>query len=407
MRPVDARPQLRARIPALRELLVAADYRGHDPFDLLNAPVLARLPTGGPVPLVISKLGARVAPDALRTLLRVAPIEDPKTYCCAYWGYVALGERAQAETMLDRLAAIACHTADGAHWGYDYRWPTRSGGVNPRGASALVPGAFAMLALVDGVVALGGDRHRAVLRDAVGYYSARHRCAAGPFLGYFPSSRSVTHNANALGCAALGLGALALGNPEPARIAAEAVEPTVAAVRRDGYLPYGDHPSAAWTDCFHHLYVIAALSAIVETNHRVDRERCQAAIDRLKGYWQAHFVRDDGLLNYYPDRLHPIDPHNYAVTAIYLTVFGDEQERVMGRALLGRVDELAWDARRGAYVHRIHRRRRDRRLFLRWTQAWMFTALALATAEDPFAAHRPRYAALARTAGGAAGESWR
>jgi hypothetical protein len=305
--------------------------------------------------------------------------------------------------MLDRLAAIAQHTAEGAHWGYDYLWPTRSGGVNPRGASALVPGAFAMLALVDGVVATGGERHRALLRDAVGYYATCHRSAAGSFLGYFPSSRSITHNANALGCAALSLGALALGDAGPARVAAAAVEPTVAAVRADGHLPYGDHPSAAWTDGFHHLYVIAALSAIVRTNRYVDRELCQAAIERLQRYWKARFVRDDGLLNYYPGRLHPIDPHNYAVTAIHLTVFGDEQDRVMARSLLGRVDELAWDARRRAYVHRIHRRRRDRRMFLRWTQAWMFAALATATADDPFSQHRGRYAALERTAAAAAG----
>lgn len=390
--------QLRARIPALRQLLVAADYRGHDPFDLLNSRVFARLPSAGPAPLVISKFGSRVAPDTLRALLRVPRIEDPKTYCCAYWGYLALGERDRAEAMLDRLAAIAQRTPDGTHWGYDYLWPTRSGGVNPRRASALVPGAFAMLAVVDGVLALDCEQHRSLLREAVGYYATHHVSAAGPFLGYFSSSHSVTHNANALGCAALSLGALVLGDSEPARVAARAVEPTVAAVRHDGYLPYGDHARAAWTDCFHHIYVIAALSAISRINRFVDRELCESAIERLESYWRAHFLRDDGLLNYYPDRLHPIDPHNYAVTAIHLAVFGSEQDRATARSLLLRVDGLAWDRRLARYVHRIHRRRVDRRMFLRWTQAWMFTALATATGEDPFAEHRVRYAALERSA---------
>jgi len=390
----DAVSHLRSRMPALRELLVAKDYRGHDPFDLLNAPILTRLPSKGPAALVVSKFGSRVAPDALRAMMRVPPIEDPKTYCCAYWGHLALSERRQAEVMLSRLADTAQRTSDGAHWGYDYRWPTRSGEMNARGASALVPGAFAMLAVVDGVVVLGCDRHRALLREAVGYYASRHRSPAGPFLGYFPGSRSLTHNANVLGCVALGLGSLTLGDPAPARVAAEAVQPTIAAVHNDGYLPYGDHSRAAWTDCFHHIYVIAALSVIARTNHYVDREACRSAIERLKRYWRAHFLRDDGLLNYYPDRLHPIDPHNYAVTAIYLTIFGSEQDRATAVALLRNVDALAWDARRGRYVHRMHRRRRDRRMFLRWTQAWMFTALAVATADAPFAEHRARYLAL-------------
>lgn len=391
----EAVSHLRGRIPALRQMLSAADYRGNDPFDLLNAPVLARLPDWSPMQLVISKFGSRVAPDPLRALLRTPLIEDPKTFCCAYWGYLALGERDNADAMLERLAAMAQPTADGAYWGYDYLWPTRSGGVNPRRASALVPGAFAMLAIIDGIVALNLDRHRPLLRDAVSYYATSHR-SAGAFLGYFPGSRSLTHNANMLGCAALSLGALALGDPEPARVAAEAAEPTIAAIGDDGYLPYGDHSTAAWTDCFHHLYVIAALSAVARVNPFVDGDRCRVAIDRLEGYWQSHFVRGDGLLNYHPDGMYPIDPHNYAVTAIYLTLFGGAQDRATARSLLRRVDAITWDPRLGRYIHRVHRRRRDRRMFLRWTQAWMFTALAVATADESFAAERrERYRALA------------
>lgn len=402
--PTDTVAHLRGRITVLRQILVTADYRGQDPFDLPNAPLLARLPPRGPAALVVSKFGSRVAPDRLRALLRVPAIEDPKTYCCAYWGYLALGERDEALAMLDRLAALAQHTPAGAHWGYDFLWPTRSGDVNPRRASAVVPGAFAMLALVDGVVALGGDHHRALLREAVAYYATRHRSDAGPFLGYFPGSRSLTHNANVLGCAALSLGALVLGDDATARIAAAAVEPTLAAVRDDGYLPYADHSRAAWTDCFHQLYVIAALTIVARTNRHVDGDACRSAIDRLENYWRAHFLRDDGLLNYYPDRLHPIDPHNYAVTAIYLTMFGTPADRVTAVSLLRDVDALAWDARRGRYVHRIHRRRCDRRMFLRWTQAWMFTALAVATADEPFAEHRARYLALERSSAAGGGK---
>jgi hypothetical protein len=386
--------ELGARIPALRALLEAADYRGNDPFDLVNAPIFARLPSRGPAALVISKFGSRVAPDVLRRMLRVAPVEDPKTYCCAYWGWLALGERTRAEEMLDRLAAIAQRAPEGAYWGYDFLWPTRSGDVNPRRASALVPAAFTMLTLVDGIVALDHDRHRGLLRDAVGYYTTRHRSSAGPYLGYFPSSRSNTHNANLLGCAALSLSALVLADDQPARIAAEAAEATVAAVGRDGYLPYGDYPAADWTDCFHHIYVIAALSAVARTNPFVDREMCDAAIERLTRYWFGHFLRDDGLLNYYPDRLYPIDPHNYAVTAIYFTLFGDESQRRMAVTLLRRVDALTWDGERGRYAHRVHRRRRDRRMFLRWTQAWMFAALATVTSDGPLAEHASRYGAL-------------
>ena len=51
--------------------------------------------------------------------------------------------------------------AGGAYWGYDYTWATRSGEVNPRGASTIVPGAFALFALLDDLVGDGRRAHTA------------------------------------------------------------------------------------------------------------------------------------------------------------------------------------------------------------------------------------------------------
>ena len=42
----------------------------------------------------------------------------------------------------------------------------------------------------------------------------------------------------------------------------------------------------------------------------------------MTGYLRRSFLREDGLLNYFPGRLHPIDPHNYAATAIFVALLG-------------------------------------------------------------------------------------
>jgi len=371
-----------ARREQLGELLRRHEYRGWDPFDLPNAPLFRFVRDGWWLPqLALTKAGARAVPGRLRRLLRVPAIEDPKTYACAYFGYRDR-EPARAREMIDRLAALAARTPDGAaYWGYDYTWATRTGEVNPRGASTLVPGAFALFALLDDHAAPGGGGHAGLIAAALDYYRTRHRSTGerGEFLGYFAGATANTHNANMLGCAALTLGGRALGRDDWLADGARAAETSVRAIDATGYLPYADHPSGDWTDCFHHLYVIACCTVLERVNPHVDRAELGAALERLRGYLREHFVRDDGLVNYYPGRLHPIDPHNYAAAAIFAVSFGrdDDLPPAIAEPLLRRVDELMWDSRRGRYSYRRHRRRRDSRLFLRWTQAWMFAALSI------------------------------
>lgn len=376
---------MHARIRALHDLLERHSYRGFDPFDLPNAPLLSRIPEHWhPAQLVVSRFGSRVAPDSLRRALRVRPVEDPKTYACAYFGYRFSGMQelsGRADQMLERLAALA--GGPPAYWGYDFLWPTRGGGLNPRGASTLVPGSFALLALMHGMLDTGSPKHAGLVRSALDHYGTEHRCVnpSGVFLGYFPSSRINTHNANLLGCAALTAGGCLLGEDDRLCVAAEAARTSLKAIGPDGYIPYTDHRSGDWTDCFHHLYVLASVKALGALNPHLSGPEAADAAHRLERYCRKHFLRPDFLLNYYPDRLHPIDPHNYAATAIYATLGDWEGGSDTAVSLLRRVDELAWDPGRGQYAHRLHRRRRDARFFLRWTQVWMLAALCIAYSE--------------------------
>ena len=125
---------------------------------------------------------------------------------------------------------------------------------------------------------------------------------------------------------------------------------------------------------------------MARTNPEVDVARFEAAAERMAGYVKREFLRDDGLVNYFPGRLHPIDPHNYAATAIFAALFGEDPaiglDPGLGRDLLQRVDELMWDPARGRYLFRRHSRRTDRRFFMRWTQAWMFAALSIVAAGE-------------------------
>ncbi len=377
------------RIDRLHALLGENDYRGRDPFDLPNSPFLKIIPATWRLPqLVVSKFGSRLAPDFLRSLLRVPLIEDPKIFSCAYFAYQALGEErfpGSAEAMLRRLVAVSRRSDEGIFWGYDFTWATRYDGVNPRGASTIVPGSFAMLALIHDV-ATRSDEYRGAMEQGLAYIASRHQSsnARGPFIGYFTTSAVNTHNANLLGAAVLGLGGRLTGDENLLRIAADAATTTIRQVDPSGYLAYNDHPAGGWTDCFHHLYVIAATTAIRRTNPLVDPALFDDALLRMERYYRSTFPRADGALNYFPGSQYPVDPHNYAAAALYEILFdeGNGAGIKRGRSLLAVIDGMMWMPRKGRYMFRLKRRGADERYFLRWTHVWMFLALAAARSPE-------------------------
>ena len=375
-RAVPANDWIADRLDALDGLLRRDDYRGHDPFDLTNSPLL-RMPERWRLPpLLVSKFGSRIAPDWARRVLRVPLIHDPKTYVCAYFGYRALGADELAADMALRLADLATPT-----WGYDFTWPTRASGVSKRGASTLVPGAFAIFALADDFVRGGGSPNGPVIQQALDYYATEHLSQGneGPFLGYFPRTATNTHNANVLGCAALSVGAALFQRDEWFELAAACADTTLRAVGDDGYLRYAEHRAADWTDCFHHLYTMASLLVIAQINPSARPEELQETVGRMRSYFRRAFLRSDDRLNYYPGSLHPVDPHNYAAAAVYATFFGTDEDIPPARAeeLLRCVDHEMWSSAERRYFFRRHKHRLDRRAFLRWTSAWMFAALAV------------------------------
>ncbi len=367
----------------LDALLRKSDWRGNDPFDLVNAPLFKRVPNSAyGLLLAISKGGARLPFRWLRPLLRVPLCDDPKILVLSYFSYILETNNPDAERdadrMLDRLADLAGRNDDGSWWGYDFVWPTLSDGVNPRRASTIVPGAFAMMALAWDVVVRGRDRHRDLLLRAARYYAGRHwkDSPYGARVGYFATSGHNTHNASLLGALALTLGGVVGKNDSWLRLAARATATSLAAVAENGFIPYNDHRSGGWTDCFHHLYVIASLTAIRHLNPHVDADEISAKTIRMDGWYRRTFLRDGGVVNYYPGSPWPIDPHNYAATAIYEVMLGGEEGRQRAMSVLGRMDAICWDATAGHYHHRVMKRWRDRRLFMRWGQAWVFAALS-------------------------------
>lgn len=157
-----------------------------------------------------------------------------------------------------------------------------------------------------------------------------------------------------------------------------ALEGTLAAQRSDGLWPYGMSARDGFVDSYHTGYVLSSIRRIRESIEPdlALAARIEDAIDRGLAAWEKAFLEGPGVA-WRPGSPTPVELHGVAQAILTLIEFDDQLDGARDRAL----DLALWairNARRpdGAFYYVWHPSRPNRTAYLRWTQAWMFNALA-------------------------------
>jgi hypothetical protein len=301
----------------LHDFCAAREWRGYDPYDGLNSPVAALLP-GKFARQAWTQLHKR-SPVNLRPLCGIKPTLNAKGL--ALFAMI----RPELRPLLESL-----RNPDGG-WGYPFPWQSRAF-YAPAGTSNLICTAFA-------AKALGCDVREFVEQNLM----------RDGWITYIPGSETQVHNVNMIGAALLGR--------------RDCMEWSVRRQRADGSWWYGEAENQRWIDNFHTGYCLVALREMGGFD-----EAAQRGFD----FWARTFWREDGEPLYYHDRRWPVDVHCCAQGIVTFLAFGKlaEANRVARWALANMWDERGffWYQRTGARINRV--------CYLRWTQAWMYYALA-------------------------------
>ena len=301
----------------LHEYCAAREWRGIDPYDGLNSPV-ARLLPGKLARQAWTQLHKR-SPVNLRPLCGIKPTLNAKG--------LALFAMVNPE-LKPRLDSL--RNPDGG-WGYPFPWQSRAF-YAPAGTSNLICTAFAAKALGCDVT---GFVEQNLMRDG--------------WITYIPGSETQVHNINMIGAALIGR--------------RDCMAWSVQRQRPDGSWWYGEAANQRWIDNFHTGYCLLALR---------EMGGFEEAAGRGFDFWERTFWRPDGEPLYYHDRRWPVDGHCSAVGILTFLAFGKlaEANRVARWAV-----ENLWDAR-GFFWYQRTGTRVNKLCYLRWTQAWMYYALA-------------------------------
>lgn len=352
-------------------------YRGWDIFDGLNSIVFQKSPF----------FRSRLARLAWLQFFKCSPLNlrrpagVPKDYNAKGLGLFASGlitlnRMDEAESLLERLKGMTSHGFRGMSWGYNFPWQARAFYV-PVGTPNMVTTVFAASAFLDWFERTGNgnalDTARAscdfILQHLVLHEEKERLC-----FGYIPGEGARVHNANMLGAEFLARVWKHTQETVLLDKSRKAMAYSMDALTEEYYWPYGERGHHRFIDNFHTGFNLVALKKWMASTGEVlwENELTLAYRQFLDSFWL-----EDGRPKYYHNSLYPIDIHCSAqgiVTCVQLNGLDDRSMPMAGKIAKWAIDHM--QDQKGYFYCQKTRWFTNRIPYMRWTQAWMFYALA-------------------------------
>lgn len=356
-------------------------YRGYDPYDALCSPLWE-------LPLfrhrVLRRVGQQLllrCPLNLRPLFRVRPGKNPVTLGLALEGYVyawrSFPERRPLwETRIQVcIAELQRLRSPGwqAAWGYDFPWEARRMSLPAYAPTIVATGIVTGALFRAATICQSQPAAQLCLQAADELIQRFPRSDDGEEMlcwAYSPFDNQRVLNATLFG-ARLCTHAYVLSQREEFREAARrSVRFVLAHQDPRGAFPYavGDDPRR-WVDHLHTGYVLECLQ---EYHQLTGDPTVSEGLQRGWTYYRRVLFTAEGLPRWRDRQRYPIDASVCAQAIRTLCRFGEESAAV-------RIARWATEHLQnadGSFAYRRHRFWTQRTVFMRWSVAWMFVALA-------------------------------
>lgn len=362
------------------------DWQGYDPYDGLNSSLYEVMPNSKFLRIAWIQLIKR-SPINFRPLVGIEKGENPKglalfvrALLSAYQATKEEQYRRDAEELLERLWALRSPGYEERMcWGYNFDWQSRAFFV-PKNTPSIVCTTFVAQAWLD---------HYQLFKEPSSLDAARSACqfilqdlnrseGNDEFcFSYTPLDNSQVHNANLLGAELLARTSRFTHEIELIETAIASTRFSINRQAKDGSWPYGTASNQTWIDSFHTGFNLVSLNVVIQN---CDAKEWQTALNKGLEYYINNFFLKDGTPKYYHNNTYPIDIHSAAqaiVTFVYLKDlipdYKEHIEKVLTWTLKNMLDNS------GFFYFQKSNMLVNKTSYLRWSQAWMAYALALAS----------------------------
>jgi len=361
-------------------------WEGYDPFDGLNSKLFQALPffkKNKLIRLIFLHLNKRSMIN-FRPLLLVKKGRNPKGMGLFLTATLRLYKKTGDEEFLNLakyfiswLENNSVSGYSGSCWGYNFDWQSRAFFL-PKGTPNVVNTSFIGRAFLEAYDILKQEKYLATARSACNFILRnlnRWEDEGALCFSYSPIDRYFVHNAVALASSLLAKTFELSGEENLAQDAKKSIQYVVNHQNYDGAWSYGEDAVAQNTgvDSFHTGFILESLKIYTESSgDEAYHENIRKGLD----FYQNRFFLKNGRAKYFPDSLYPVDIHCAAqgvITLLQLKEWGANQE-LCTKILEWIIDNV--QDKTGYFYYQKGRFFTNRIVYMRWTQAWAFYALA-------------------------------
>ncbi len=371
---------LKEQITRLRANIEAEHFTGYDPYDALNSPILNSLSFKNKYLRIAFIQAMKKSPVNFRALLGTKKGINPKGLGLILWGYAKLfviekkpEYLERIDQILDVLEVLKSKYCSGNGWGYNFDWQSRAFFV-PKFTPTVVNSSFIGHALLDAYRLAGSERALCMalpITDFILNDLNRLEENGTICFSYTPIDRYFVHNANLLGASLLIRVCRHSGRKEEESIALRSLGYSMSHQHKDGSWFYAEKEGSDWIDSFHTGFNLQAIRYFLDEGHSREYKE---SLDRGVRFYAENFFLENGTPKYCHDRIYPIDIHSPAQALMFFSGEGEQYRGLTEKVLNWTVSNMY--NKKGIFYFQKHRLWTNRITYMRWSQAWMFHALA-------------------------------
>lgn len=357
------------------------DYRGYDPYDGLMSP-LFKLPVLKSNKLVrfgTQQLVKRL-PFNVRPLLLVPKGYNPVTLGLCIQGYAYLSEAEPKnrekyvkliQKLADDLIALKSKGYSGLCWGYDFDWEARYAKMPAFMPTVVATGIISnalfvahQITKLESLAEMVTSCADFVIKDL-----NRTELDGNICFSYGPDDEQQVFNASMKGVRVLAQAYSINKDKNLIELAESAVKFVVNQQDNDGGWAYSLSKVGGWTDNYHTGYVLDCLE---EFQRLSGNDSYNESLKNGYQFYLNHFITDVGIPKFYHNNIYPVDCTSASQTILTTLRFSDVHLATkVADWMIGNMQK-----KNGSFAFRKYKRYTEKTSFMRWSDAWMFAALA-------------------------------
>jgi rhamnogalacturonyl hydrolase YesR len=376
---------------SLEKYVEKEEFKGYDCYDALNSPILSALSLRNK-PLRMAFIQAlKMSPINARPLFLIRKGFNPKGIGLFLSAVSRLFRVTGDKNYLNKLEFFtnlliesSSKGYSGNCWGYNFDWQSRVFFV-PKFTPTIVNTVYVGHGFLDAYEAKGDPKYLQIARSACDFILNdlnRTEEEGSLCFSYTPIDHLRVHNANILGASLLARVFAQTHELHLKETARQSAEYVMRRQNPDGSWHYAETAIQKWVDSFHTGFVLESLQHYIDgTGDRSYETNLKKGFD----FFVDHFFLEDGTPKYFHNETYPIDIHSGAQAIVTLTKLRhlNDQAGITLEKLLAWVLGHMQDSR-GFFYFQKRKWFTNRISYMRWSQAWMYHALAQYTYDKKF-----------------------